>query len=390
MPSSSASSRQDRVHWIVRMNRRNRSASFALLAVAMGSHLYAIGAPAWAWGALALNFLLYPQLAYWRARRARDQRRAELQNMDADFVLGGIWMAALGLPLWITFIFCASGCINLVVFHGARGVPRLLLDLVAGIAIGAAAAQPAWHPDTDLRTSVLCMVALELYLFVFARDGYDRAMAQYKANAQLHEQYGRIHALQTQLREQALRDPLTGLFNRRQLDAVLAPMLQRCRDSATPLALVAIDIDRFKSINDTRGHAAGDAVLRALARLLLRHVRAQDLAFRVGGEEFLLVLSGASPAEAMERAQVLCATFERLRVRWANGESSATLSCGVAGFPRHADEPLALLACADQALYAAKAQGRNRVVVYEGPQGGAAPGLPPEGDKETEGSPARS
>lgn len=344
------------------MNRRNRGISFALLALAMGAHLHAIGAPAWAWAALVLSFLLYPQLAYWRARRSRDQRRAELQNMDADFVQAGIWIAALGFPLWITFILCSSGSMSLVVFHGARGALRLLLNLAVGIALGAAAAGLSWQPDTDLLTSVLCMVALETYLFIFARDGYDRAMAQYKANTQLHEQYEQIQALQAQLREQALRDPLTGLFNRRHLDTVLAPALQRCRDAAQPLALVAIDIDRFKSINDAQGHGAGDAVLQALARLLLRHVRGEDLAFRLGGEEFLLMMPGASLAVATERAQVLRHAFETLRVRGPDGELSATLSCGVAAFPRHADEPRALLAYADQALYAAKEQGRNRVV----------------------------
>ncbi|MHA7599357.1 sensor domain-containing diguanylate cyclase [Alicycliphilus sp. T452] len=361
-------SRRDGVHWTVRMNRRNRSVFYILLFLAMGSHLLATGAPAWAWAALALNYLVYPQAAYWRARRAPDQRRAEMHNMDADIVLAGIWVGALGFPLWITFILCASGCINMVVFHGARGGVRLVVWMAAGIALAATAALPSWHPDTDLRTSLLCMLALGLYLFAFARDGYDRALAQHQVHAQLRGQFDEIRSLQAQLREQALRDPLTGLFNRRQLDAALAPALRRCREQGTPLSVLLIDIDHFKRINDAHGHAAGDSVLQALARLLLRHARPQDLACRLGGEEFLLVLDGTPVAAAIERAQALRLAFEALRVQSAGGELAATLSCGVAAFPQHADQPQALLACADQALYAAKEQGRNRVVA----QGSAA------------------
>lgn len=351
------------VHWTVRMNRRNRSVFCVLLSLALGSHLLTIGAPPWAWVALALSFLAFPQLAYWRARRAADQRRAEIHNMDADIVLAGIWTGALGFPLWISFILGAAGCINLVVFHGTRGGMRTVLYLAAGIALAVLAARPSWHPDTDLRTSVLCMLALGLYLFAFARDGYDRAMARHHAHTQLREQFEEIRSLQAQLHEQALRDPLTGLFNRRQIDTALPSALQRCRDQGASLSVLLIDIDHFKGINDAHGHAAGDTVLQALAQLLLRHVRPQDLACRLGGEEFLLMLDGTPVAAATERAQELRQAFEALRVRCEDGELSATLSCGVASFPQHADQPKALLACADQALYAAKGQGRNRVVV---------------------------
>ena len=96
MKSPPESTRRESVHWTVRMNRRNRSASYVLLFVALGSHLLTIGAPAWGWVALALNYLVYPHLAFWRARRADDQRRAEMHNMDADIVLAGMWVSALG------------------------------------------------------------------------------------------------------------------------------------------------------------------------------------------------------------------------------------------------------------------------------------------------------
>lgn len=364
MKSPPESTRRESVHWTVRMNRRNRSASYVLLFVALGSHLLTIGAPAWGWVALALNYLVYPHLAYWRARRADDQRRAEMHNMDADIVLAGMWVSALGFPLWITFILCASGCINMVVFHGGRGGVRFLLNIGVGIALVALAVPLHWHPETDLRTAALCMAALGLYLFAFARDGYERAIAQHAVHVQLRGQFDEIRSLQAQLREQALRDPLTGLFNRRHLDTVLAPMLERCASQGAPLSLLMIDIDHFKRVNDTHGHAAGDAVLQALAQLLLRHVRPQDVACRIGGEEFMLVLDNTPVAVAAQRAQVLRQAFEALRVRTVEGELAATLSCGVAACPDSSQEPRALVVCADQALYAAKKQGRNRVVVH--------------------------
>ena len=346
------------------MNWRNRSVFFVLLFLALGSHLEAIGAPAWAWALLALNFLVYPQLVYWRALRARDQRLAEIHNMDLDIVLAGIWCAAFGFPLWIVFTVCASGCINEVVFHGARGGLRLVAAVAAGVAIGALALPLGWHPDTDLRTAVLCMGALLLYLYVFARDGYNRALSQHKAHQQMRAQLEEIRSLQAQLREQATRDPLTGLFNRRHADAALALALEHARASSAPLSLLMIDVDHFKRINDTHGHAAGDAVLQALAQLLQRHVRPRDVACRHGGEEFLLVLADTPLAVAQDRAEALRRAFEALQVRFGGGVLTATLSCGVAGFPQLTGGPEALLACADLALYAAKVQGRNRVVVH--------------------------
>ena len=361
------SARRD-VHWTVHMNWRNRSLFYVLLLMALGSHLLTIGASAAGWAALAFNYVAYPHLAYWRARRARDQRLAEMHNMDADIVMAGAWIASLGAPLWISFILCASGCINMVVFHGARGGLRLMLSLAVGMALAALVVPLAWRPETDLRTSVLCMMALLLYLFAFARDGYDRAMSQSQANSRLRKQYDEIQSLQAQLREQALRDPLTGLFNRRQLDATLGPAMQLCREQGACLSVLIVDIDHFKRINDTHGHAAGDAVLQSVAQLLLRHMRPQDMAYRIGGEEFLLVLGGTPLDTAVERAHMLREAVEVLRVRTGSGELSVTLSCGAAAFPLHAQEPQDLLDCADQALYEAKKGGRNRVVTHPGPE----------------------
>ena len=296
-PSSRSS-----VHWTVRMNRRNRTIFYPLLFLALGSHLLVTDAPGWTWVLLALNYLVFPQAAYWRARHAVDPLRAEMQNLDTDVVLFGLWAGILGFPLWITFMLVASGCINVVVFHGARGGIRLVVGIATGVALATIVAPLTWKPDTDLRTSLLCITAMGLYLFAFASDGYHRAIAQHRVHAQLRKQFEEIQSLQVQLSEQALRDPLTGLSNRRQLDTVLAATLERCRSEGQPLSLLLLDIDHFKSINDAHGHSTGDLVLQAMAQLLLQHVRPEDTACRLGGEEFVVVLDNTPLAVAIERA----------------------------------------------------------------------------------------
>jgi len=365
------------VHWLVRMNRRNRSAFYAMLGVAIALHLphRAPDAHPVLWTVVALQFLLYPQLAYWWARRSAHQRRTEMRNMWIDAVLGGIWSAALGLPVWLSFTLTIGNCINMVVFYGLAGLPRLALATGGGMALSAAGwlvAAGHWplQPETDLPASLACVGALTVYFIAFAHDGYVRAMQQHRNHERLQQQFDEIQALQARLQEQALRDPLTGLFNRRQLDANLGPAIARSQQAGRALSVVMIDIDHFKHINDTYGHPAGDAVLQALAQLLQRQVRPGDMACRHGGEEFVLMLDGAPAAVARDRADALRRAFEQLVVTFDGAAVSATLSCGVASFPEHASHPQRLMACADQALYAAKTKGRNRV---------EAPGATPPG-----------
>ncbi len=377
VPAPVRSKSRSKVHWLVRMNRRNRSVFYAMLGVAIASHLWFKGASPLLWAVMAVQFAAYPQFAYWRAVRAKHQRAAEMQNLALDSVFGGVWAGFLGLPLWLSFSLIIGNGINMVVFYDLKGLRTLLLTTCGGIALAAGgwlATTGTWpiDPATHTVTGLLCIAALTVYFVAFAHDGYVRAMDQYRANETLRLQFEEIQSLQTRLRDQALRDPLTGLFNRRQLDAVLALELERCREAGAPLALLMIDIDHFKRINDTHGHPAGDAVLQALARLLKRHVRPQDLACRHGGEEFVLLLVETPLPVALERAEALRKAFQALVVRHGEVTMSATLSCGVAAFPLHATQPLTLTACADQALYQAKLQGRNRVVVHE-----AEPALQP-------------
>jgi diguanylate cyclase (GGDEF)-like protein len=166
------------------------------------------------------------------------------------------------------------------------------------------------------------------------------------------------------LQEQAISDPLTGLYNRRYLNEFLPRELVRCRRSAAPLAVMLIDLDHFKRVNDSFGHEAGDVVLKAIAALLKGKVRGSDIACRYGGEEFALILPETGLDAAVRRAEVIRLAIARLVPSHAGTPlGKVTTSLGIALFPDHGEDSDALLRAADVALYAAKGAGRDRVVV---------------------------
>lgn len=161
-------------------------------------------------------------------------------------------------------------------------------------------------------------------------------------------------------------DPLTGLNNRGFFESQLAVELERARRSSQSLALLFIDLDHFKRVNDGEGHEVGDLVLQHVSRLMVQHLRRIDQVFRWGGEEFALLLPGTKGEEALHTAERLRAVIESTPLAMGPGhEVGCTVSIGIALAPEHAEGgERALLRHADQALYAAKAAGRNRVMVY--------------------------
>jgi two-component system, cell cycle response regulator len=170
------------------------------------------------------------------------------------------------------------------------------------------------------------------------------------------------------LRRLATRDELTGLLNRREYDRILAEEEDRAARFGNSLALVIIDLDRFKAINDTHGHPAGDAVLREAGRRIAGAIRTVDRAARIGGEEFALVLVQSSRSAALDVARRAVAAIAQEPIRTSDGYSlTVTASAGVAELPSDAKNADALIVAADKALYAAKAAGRNRVVAAGDP-----------------------
>ena len=165
-----------------------------------------------------------------------------------------------------------------------------------------------------------------------------------------------------QQRQLAVRDGLTGLYNRRAFNELLVSSIanEDRRDDGC-LALVLLDLDHFKKLNDTFGHPAGDAALRSAARLLAQHLRKGDHAARYGGEEFVVIFPGLDRDKGVHAAERLRLAVEKHRLVFEGARIPIAASFGVAIWPADGREPDDLLAAADRALYAAKQAGRNRV-----------------------------
>ena len=175
--------------------------------------------------------------------------------------------------------------------------------------------------------------------------------------------------LRVKLREQAIRDPLTGVHNRRYMEETLERELRRAKRRGAKVAVMMLDIDRFKLFNDTHGHEAGNAALIALGTFLRSRVRGEDVVCRYGGEEFTLILPDITIDVAARRAEQICAGFAGLPIEHLGRVvGNVTVSIGLAMFPDDADTADSVLHRADEALYQAKAAGRNRVVVFAAPK----------------------
>lgn len=365
-------------HWIAVNSYRVRVAAFALIGVPVCLHMLPHHHGPLLWALFVLQFLVYPHLAQFYTSRVVDRERAELHNLVADSVLSGAWAAGLGFPLWISVALFLATLLNHAITRGMTGVVICPLALSAGAL--ASTTVIAFHvsTDTDGLVTLSSIIGLAVYLSLMGIEffTYIRRLHEVQnavdlqkntleaANAALHEQIFQIHDLQEKLREQANRDSLTGLFNRRYLEGTLERELARCRREGGPLTMLLLDIDYFKLVNDTYGHQAGDEVLRVFAQALQECSRAEDIVCRYGGEEFLLVLPKMPLSIGRERATQLLELFRQTTVPFENLRIPVTTSIGISAAPDHSTTAEGLIRCADQALYHAKSKGRNRAVAF--------------------------
>ncbi|NWF62723.1 MAG: GGDEF domain-containing protein [Chloroflexi bacterium] len=185
------------------------------------------------------------------------------------------------------------------------------------------------------------------------------------ANESLQIQLAENERLRLQLQEQAVRDPLTGVFNRRYFAEALDKETARAARENMKFSVFILDVDHFKKFNDAYGHKCGDLVLQTLANFLVENTRRSDIVCRFGGEEFVVLMPDAQVDAAYERAERFRKNFSEQVVVYEGQQLTCTFSAGVASFPQHAASGEVLLRLADEALYASKANGRNRVTIYK-------------------------
>ena len=222
--------------------------------------------------------------------------------------------------------------------------------------------------DAQVATLCLPLAAHGTQLGLLSLSGPERALTDRRdiletAAEKLSMALGNL-SLQERLRHQSIRDPLTGLFNRRYLEESAAREVARCARRDQPLSLLMLDIDHFRAFNDLHGHPGGDALLAQFGKLLQAMTRGEDIACRYGGEEFTVILPEADLEAACVRAETIRIAVQAMQVPYLGKLlPQVTVSVGVASFPAHGLAPEALMLAADEALYRGKREGRNRVEV---------------------------
>ena len=341
-----------------RLIYRLRLLGMVLGGIAIAAVLREQGAPwpQWAW--LGFTVLAWPHLALLVATRSDDPYRAELRNLLFDSVIAGAWVPLLHFNLLPCALLVTLSTVDKI----SSGVPRLWLRSLPGLVAGALATGLAtgfvFEPETSMAVLLACLPVILIHTIAVSLASY-RLIRQVTRQNQLLDQLRRT-------------DTLTGLYGRGYWREQAAAALARHRAEGEPAALVLIDLDHFKRINDGHGHGVGDEVLRALAAALRRNIRPDDCAGRLGGDEFAVLVPGVGPEDASRTAARIREAVASLRI-YEQPAVRPTISVGVANAAGHPDLQ-AWLDAADRALYRAKREGRNQVSIATAEHAGAKHG----------------
>ncbi|MDF2643273.1 MAG: diguanylate cyclase [Pseudomonas sp.] len=319
---------------------------FVMVAVS----LHRMDAAWWLWAVAVFNALPWPHLAYQWAKRSRQPYWSEWRNILIDSVFGGFWMAVMGFSAMPAITVVAMMAMHNI----AAGGPRLMVQGFGAQALGVLIAWLLVSPAIDFNSTptqmYACLPVLVLYpIFI--------GWMSHQVTLKLWEHRNHLSTL-------SRTDSLTGLTNHGAWKDQLAMTFIISQNLRRPSTLALIDIDHFKTINDTYGHMVGDNVLRDISRILTANLRTTDLAGRYGGDEFCVILPDTGHVLAGQILERLRVAVEQLH-HPQHPELKLSLSIGLATrMPQHTDPELWLNE-ADKALYAAKHNGRNRVVVAQ-------------------------
>jgi diguanylate cyclase len=330
-----------------------RALGLGLGLLAVGSVLLPMEPLPLVWVLLVYNGLIWPHLAYLIASRSPDPYTMERLQLQGDSISGGFWVAACGFNPLVSALITMMLWMNNIAAGGFRFFVRGVLCWLLGALIGVMLLGFNWNDSVSKTIVYACLPMLIIYPIIIGLIAYNLAMD--------------LHRKKEQMQYLSRTDGLTGLFNRAYWELRAKEEIARARRNYTPLALVLVDVDHFKRVNDTYGHAQGDLVLQQLAQLLQRNLRETELLGRYGGEEFVVVLPGSTKQEAFKTAERLREAVAELKFGDQAGQAlHCTISLGVAAFADGLGDFSSWLKAADKALYQAKRQGRNQTVVCGG------------------------
>ncbi|APC14767.1 diguanylate cyclase AdrA [Pseudomonas frederiksbergensis] len=327
----------------------SRILGLALGLICVGAAIIPLNPPRWLLALMVFNGLIWPHLAYQWARRSHTPYHAEHRNLLIDSFMGGFWVAAMQfnpLPSTATLSMMAM---NNVAIGGSRFLLAGFVAQLLGMGIGLLIFFPVFIPQTSPVQMYACLPLLTLHPLALGWICFRQA-----------------HTLGKHKRELlalSRTDSLTGLLNHGGWKDALDIEFHRCQRQQGGGAIALIDIDHFKTINDTYGHVAGDSVLRQLSKMLKQSLRASDVAGRYGGDEFCVILPDVPLAHAAQAMDALRDRFSGLGYE-QNPALKVSLSIGLAAFNPMHSEAIHWLNDADEALYAAKTTGRNRVICH--------------------------